>query len=328
MNIYLDKANLISLIAQKDKSNYNDCIRVLQRQLDCYFNFPKKVLAENAAILAWFRKNYTQGVGKTDTFFLPTPFPQRPLKTNCYQKFEIDQLSSIFLLEDENIDNLKEKGAILLGNVGEEIVILSRIFLQNGDYKFDKKLRIGSDDFKNWNDLEKYQFETTDILIFDQYILSDETSIRDNLLPLLKVLTTLSFVKINLVIYTKLIPGHLSYDEVKSSIKAAIRESTSVKVNFTLVKYRDQRDVHVVQAEHDRTIFTNYCRYYSGDTFNYWNADGTKKTKGRELHISCLADKETHKLAKELILDIQNNINNLPPEYIQGDKKSNFLSFE
>jgi hypothetical protein len=326
MDIYFDLGNTISLIKQKDNAIFSDCIRLLKRQLDCNFNFSKSEIASNEYLIALF-KLFTDGVGKTKKDFIETPFPDRPLKSNCYVSFDVNQLSSVYLIDDEKIDNIKKKGAILIGGIGEEIKLIESFFLHNDDYKLDRKLRIGGPNFTNWEDLGKFQFETSDILIFDPYIISDQNSIRTNLLPLLRVLSTKSFCKVNIVIYTKVQEDFLTYDQVKTQIKEVVSESTGVKSTFTLVRYRDQRDVRSPQAEHDRTIFTSYCRYYSGDTFNYWKEDGTKKTKGRELHIVSYADKENHNLAKELINDIQININSLPEEFIEGDKKSNFLNF-
>ncbi len=326
MDIYFDKKNIISFLENRGKEGYSDCLRLLKRQLDCNFNFSKDEIASNKMLLALV-KIFSAGVGNTKVTFLEKPFPPRPLKSNCYLQFDNDQLSSAYLLDDEKTTILKEKGAVLVGGVGEEIDIIQSLFLNNNDYKLDRKLRIGGADLTNWQDLKSFPFETTDILIVDPYIICDQTSIENNLLPLLNVLSNKSSCSVNIVIYTELKEGHLTYDRVKSQIKDLVSKATGVKSSFTLVRYGDQRDVKSPQAEHDRTIFTSYCRYYSGDTFNYWHEDGSKRTKGRELHIASYADKENHDLAKELISDIQENINSLPPEYIEGDKKSNFLNF-
>ena len=326
MDIYFDKANTISFLKSKDKDEFEDCLRLLKRQLNCFFNFPKSELSSNEFLVALL-KLLSQGVSTTNKKFLDTPFPDRPLKTNCYQSFDVNQLSAAYLLEDEKLQELKKKGAVLVGTVGEEIQVINSLFLLNKDYKFDKKLRIAGPELSTWNDLAKFQFPTSDLLILDQYILSDEVSIENNLLPLLEVLSIKAFCRINVIIYTKVNDGHLTFDQIKSKIRNAISGSTNVKCNLTLVRYLDQRGAPSSQAEHDRTILTSYSRYYSGDTFNYWKSDGSKQTKGRELIITSYADKETHNLAKELLKDLQKNIDTLPEEFIEGDKKSNFLNF-
>jgi len=326
MDVYFDKKNTISFIKDSERDEFQDCLKLMKRQLNCYFNFNKDEIKSDESLLAFF-KLFSSGIGKTKLEFLAEIFPARPLKTTCYQAFNIDQLSSIYLLDDPKTNLLKDKGAVIAGIVGEEIKIIYSLFLLNEDYKLDRKLRIGGAEFGRWNDLEKFQFETSDILIVDPFIVSDQISIECNLLPLLEVLASKAFSKVNVLVYTQHIEGHLTYDELKSQIKDVVRKSTGVKSTFTLIRYRDIRDVKAPQAEHDRTIFTSYCRYYSGDTFNYWNKDGSKRTKGRELHIASYGDKENHDLAKELISDIQTNVDSLPPEFIEGDKKSNFLNF-
>lgn len=327
MKVYFDYTNVQHFIQQRKEALYDDCLRALRRQLDVQFNFKKSALKQDEEMMTWFT-GFASSVGNTELIFSDTKFPDRPLKSNAYLSMDNEQLGSIYLLDDVKIDNLKESFTIIAGAPGEEVQTISRIFLHNEDYKFDKKLKIAGAEFSNWEDLGKYPFESTDILIVDQFILSDKEGVTNNLLPLLSILSNKSKSKLNLVIYTKHIEGYQTYDDVKSDIRKAVSGVTGKRINLTIVQYRDQRDVKVIQAEHDRTIFTNYSRYYSGDTFNYWHPDGTKRTKGRELHIAGYGNKENHTLALELISEIQEYIDSLPDEMIEGDKKSNFLSFK
>lgn len=326
MKVYFDYANVESLIDQREEAQYDDCLRAMQKQLDVQFNFSKDELLENETMLTWFA-SFSSGVGKTNQEFSDVIFPDRPLKSNAYLTMDNEQLGAIYLLDDEKLDNLKASAAILVGHPGEEVQLLSRLFLHNDDYKFDKKLKINGPELTSWADLGKYPFETTDILLIDQYILCDAEATVHNLLPMLSVLSSKARCKLNVVIYTKYQEGYQTYDDVKAQIRKAISDTTGKRINLTIIQYRDQRGVNVIQAEHDRTIFTNYARYYSGDTFNYWHADGSKRTKGRELHIAGYGDRENHNLALELIDEIQSYLDSLPDEMIEGDKKSNFLTF-
>jgi hypothetical protein len=254
-------------------------------------------------------------------------FPERnQLKSNCYINFTTEQLSSIYLLNDEKCKSLKDKGAILVGEVGEEIEVISLLFLLNEDYKFDKKLKIGGTEFTKWQDLEKYALAVSEILIFDPFILSDTSLIESNLLPFLKVMAKKASNKLNILVFVSLEKTSVQYQTISSSIRQAVKEVTSISPNFTMITVRNQRG-EKSNLEHDRTIFTNYFRVYSGDSFNYFKSDGTKITNGRELHIASYGDKENHRLAQELLYDIQTVLENLPIEQIQGDKKSNFLNF-
>lgn len=326
MEIYFDRANIMCLINNIKHERYVDCFRVLQKQLDLTFNFDQSELLKDDALLAWF-KLLTQGVGKhTKQNFSATLFPERPLKSNTHTKFESKQLTSVYLLDDERVDVCMKSGAILIGKPGEEISKLTTLFLNQDDYDFDKKFKIGGKEFNHWSDLTKYSFPLTDIIVIDSFIASDISLLDSNLIELISILSVKSRCKINIVLYTNQANTCVSYDVLSVKIRKKIEKLTGISPNFTLVMYRDQRGVASF-SEHDRTIVTNYSRLYSGDTFNYFLSDGTKTTKGRELHISSFGKKENHQMAMELIADIQSNISRMSANAIQGDKKSNFLNF-
>jgi hypothetical protein len=326
MQLYIDKENLESFISKAKDPMYSDCTKAMQRQLDITFNFSKDELKSDDILLKWFSM-FSEGAAETKKEFNEVKFPDRPLKSNSYNSFDINQLSAIYLINDEKLSVLKEKGAVLIGEIGEEIQILKQLFFFHDDYKFEKKLIIGSSEFSEWQHLEKYSSVTSDILIFDPYILSDSSLIDSNFLKLLRVLCTKSRCKLSIVLYTDIDQIQIDYTTISAKVRQEIQTVTGISPNFTIVKYRKQKN-YVSFAEHDRTIFTNYFRVYSGDSFNYFKSDGTKITTGREIHLIGFADKENHNLALELIKDIQNNIIKLPSEAIEGDKKSNFLNFK
>ena len=295
MDIYIDKENLLSLINSKTENLYNDCIKTLKKQLNVFFNFPKDELKQDDKLMSWFT-DFSQGVGENNSFVFGNNFPLRPLQSNFYKKFNIHQLSSIYLINDENADLLQNSGTILIGKPGEEISILNNLFINQNDYLFDKKWKIGSLHFKNWSDLNKYSLPLTDIIIVDPYVCSDQNLIQFNLLPFLKSITHKVKAKINIIIYTDK-NACLSYDYLSKEIRKTISKITGANPNFTLIKYTDIRGIPS-KAEHDRTIFSNYLRIYSGDTINYFNSHG-KITKGREIHYVSLARDENYYLAFE-----------------------------
>jgi hypothetical protein len=326
MNLYIDIENIHSIIDNRNHEIYYDVLKTMQKQMNIKFNFSKVELLKNEGLLAWF-KYFTSGVGKNNSIdFNENLFPERPLKSNSYIGFDKEQLSSIYLINDERIQLLKEKGAVLIGGPGEEFEIFNQVFFFQSDYKFEKKFKIGSEEFRQWNDLQNYSSALSDILFIDAFILSDPLGIDINFIPFLKTLASKSKCKLNIVLYVNHDQVNISYADLSSKVRQAVETITGVKPNFTLIKVRDQRGV-ASYAEHDRTIFTNYTRVYSGDTFNYFKSDGSKLTKGREVHYSSFGDSENHKLGLELIEDIQKNIDKLSDEMIEGDKKSNFLNF-
>ena len=328
MNLYIDIENVESLIDSRHHHLYDDCIKAMKKQFNIYFNFSKAELIKNEKLLAWF-KLFSEGVSpKNKQEFASVIFPERPLKSNTYITFDFKKLSSIYLLNDERIELLKSKGAILIGAPGQEMEIFSFLFFHQGDYLFEKKLRINSPDFAKWDDLQIYSCNLTDIIIVDSYILSESDLIESNLLAFLKTISIKSRCKVNIVLYTHHDQVSLPYSELSKMVRSSIESITGISPNFTLIQYRDQKGQDVVAAEHDRTIITNYMRIYSGDSFKYFTRSGRKITKGREIHFSSLANTENFELAAELLSDLENKISALPGEFIEGDKKSNFIQFQ
>ncbi len=324
MDIYIDKANLISFIKAKDNPLFLDCNKLLKKQLNVYFNFPKEDLKESELLLLWIT-TLSQGVNPDTTIKFDYKVPERPLKSNSSNGFCENKLSSVYLLEDAETTKFKNSGCLLVGEVGEEIEMLNKLFINQNDYLFERRWRINDDNFKSWSDLITHSMPLTDILIIDPYILKNKDTDTDtidlNLIEYLNVLCDKTFTKANVVIVTDPAKSDYNFDEIKSKIISSLTQVLGKAPKFTLI---------FTSKEHDRCILTNYKRIYSGDTFNFWNNKRQKITKGREISYSSLAKKENHDLAKKLIKDIQNTIEFLKqnnPGYIQGDKVSNYLKF-
>ncbi len=98
---------------------------------------------------------------------------------------EYGSIQNLSLDRIEDIDALSNKDELLIANIGEERELLQRIFLNNVDYKFERKLRIGSD-FKSWEDLEQFHSPLTDLIIVDNFILGDKSLFETNLKGLVK----------------------------------------------------------------------------------------------------------------------------------------------
>jgi hypothetical protein len=327
MDIYIDKANLVSFIKNKGNPLFLDCNKLLKKQLNVYFNFPKEELKGSQLLLLWIT-TLSQGVNPDTVIEFDYKEPKRPLKSNSSNEFCENKLSSVYLLEDTETTKFKNSGCVLVGEVGEEIEILNKLFINQNDYLFERKLRINGAGFKSWTDLEDYSLPLTDIIIVDPYIASDSSLFSSNLEMLLKTIAIRSNSKVNVVIYTN-IDQCLPYDQISPVVRKAVKEVTNVGPKFTLVTYRDQRGQDT-RAEHDRTVLTNYYRIYSGDTFNYFDSTGKVITKGRELSFSSLANYNNFNLSRELIQDLQKNIDFFKANDtgIEGDKISNFINFD
>lgn len=98
--------------------------------------------------------------------------------------------------------------------------------------------------------------------------------------------------------------------------------------NVTFVLWRHKREIRSIFDEHDRTLFTNYLRLKSGDSFNYFSSSGSKITNGREMDILSLASRNFYNLYKDLLQDINTYVQDCKvnkPSMIHGDKKSGLI---
>ena len=329
MYLYIDKENIESLIKSKSHKLYDDCFKAIKKQFNVFFNFSKKEMKSNELLMPWFQL-LVDGVGNDSkfTFLDDMPFPVRPITKDIIQSFNDNKLSAVYLLSDENIHHLKNVGAVLVGAPGEEIQIFNQLFLLQNDYDFHKEIKIGSPELNKWDNLKKYATPLTDIIFVDSYILADVSLISSNLICYLEILCAGAKNKVNIVLYVNNKNVSITLEIIKEQVVTAISRITGHTPNFTLIQYTSVRDTENL-GEHDRTIFTNYIRIKSGDSYNYFNSTGEVITKGREITYNSLAKKESHDLAKTLIADLQSNINFLKSNgtSIKGDKISNYLNF-
>lgn len=318
MVAYFDLENFLSFLNEPKDDFKEDCFKLLKKQLDLTFNFKKDAL-KTTELGMQFLVFLSQGVGDKKIIFQEDKFPTRGLKSNSHRDFNIEQLLSLYFINDENIEALSNKDELLIANIGEERELLQRIFLNNVDYKFERKLRIGSD-FKSWEDLEQFHSPLTDLIIVDNFILGDKSLFETNLKGLVKNSIKSGIrKKINIVIFYKPDSEGVSFLELKNDLQTIVKEKCVESPNITIVKH---------YAEHDRTILKNFIRIYSGDSFNYFLSSGSKTTKGKEIHFSSIADRENYSLYLELLNDLQKIVDNADEKSIIGDKKSRFINFK
>lgn len=336
MRLYIDKENMISFLASKQKKGFWFCRQMMINQLDLFFNFTKKEAREIEGFdtIAY---ELADGVANRDIRYLKEgeqKYPVRPLKVTCANEFDRQSLMSIFLLADEKAVAIKERQEIMISQCGTEVDLLNRLYFEDCQYE-DRDL---VKNINQWSQLEQYVLPSTDIILIDQYILSDDSIYTYNVYPLLKILASPTpDKKINIVVITK--KEHFNpqtkqtfvpdWNGISTQIKLNLKKKHAViNVTFVLLPswMKDQKT-----EEHDRTILTNYRRYYSGDSFNYVSSTGKIISAGREWEVSSLARKKNHNLAIQLLEDIQYRIDEMKklnnPDLIIGDKESRFLSF-
>jgi hypothetical protein len=302
---------------------------MLKDNFDIRLTFPKEAL-ENATrdvredAKMWFTR-LNSGNGKLSWC---SSFPQSPISIDTLCKWP--HLNSIYCLDGENreeLESLKRKGVILVANVGSEIDAISNLLINSNQYT-----REIFNSINNWDDLKKYTSPCSDIIIVDQYLFSSPDVYSCNIYKILQCLTeNAKEEKVNIVFVTLRRvhdkKTHKDFYPDWDKIYSQLREKISKKhrPNITFVTTNDEK------LDHDRTIFTNYKIFTSGDSYIYFDNAGNRITHGRWMYVHSLADVENMNNAIKFLVDIQklvNNINNKNENNILKDKVSNLLVFK
>ena len=330
MELYIDINNLKSFIKSKDSDDYDDCKRMLRRQLHVVYNFDKEML-KSEPILQQFVTMISEGRGLSEESdkFLPSTaiFPERPIKANSYSNWNWRELSSVYLLDDSDSRKLKNKGCVLLGEAGEELSILMKLFC-GMDYDFHHLYDLQKN-FNSWEQLtaDNQTLPCTDIIINDRYLFANTYDLVEcNLRPLLTVLAGNVKNRINVVVFTKnktLL--EFGKDKADAIFKNTLFKVTGMKPNVTFVTSNDNDKI-----PHDRFIVTNYRLIRSGDSFLYFDTKGKKITNGGALDIDSMANHETYTFVQSLLEKLQasyNEIKRLNNDMIIGSKESKYINF-
>lgn len=262
--------------------------------------------------------------------------PARPISEVTWTELDtISKLTALYLLHDSDLEILNRRGAVLSGNKGEEVDVISRFFWGPSILNIDKKIPVQNNpSFKSWQDLGVYMKPLTDILIIDRYIFSDISMYELNIYNLLEVICKYSRCPVNIVFYTQddQTPA-MQIPNIEIAIKERLKALTGFEPNITIVTYIyevPRNNQQPKRGKHDRNIFTNYFRLESGDSFkNYFLSEGGTSTTSDFLtfHFNVIYD--NFKGFKMCLDSIQNEIDiyrGSGVKYVGTPKKiSNFL---
>ena len=328
MDLYIDYANLKSLIDSRHEDDFDDCQRMMKRQLHIIYNMEKAVLKSDPVLSQWV---LTKGAGRgsseeTDSFSTDY-FPMRPVKSNMPTEWNRKQLSSVYLIDDVDSSKLKKRGTVLLGEVGEELSVLSRLFCGK-DYEYHHLYDLQKN-FDSWEQLgiDHQMLPCTDIVINDRYLFKNEIAlVKYNLNGLLTALVENVKNKLNVVIFTgNKALTEFGIEEAKKIIKCILEKATGVRPNITFVTSNDSSLI-----PHDRFIITNYRLIRSGDSFIYFDTNGNKITNGGSLDIDSLANYETYVFTESLLEKLQESYKKIAErntDMVIGNKASKFILF-
>jgi hypothetical protein len=268
-----------------------------------------------------------RGESEESDTFSGSLFPSRPIKSNSYLNWNRRQLSSVYLIDDFDANKLKNRGCILLGEPGEELNILIKLFCDK-DYDFHCLYDLQKS-FFSWEQLidDNQILPCTDIIINDRYLFkNDYELVKYNLNQMLKALVNNVKNKINIVLFTRNDSlSDFGIEKAKDIIKTSIEETTNIRSNVTFVTSNNNTLI-----PHDRFIITNYRLIRSGDSFVYFNTKGEKITNGGALDIDSIANYHTYIFVESLLESLQKNYNEIyrvNKDRILGNKVSNFIAF-
>ena len=310
MRLYIDKENLISLVESRKHECFEDCARVIRKELDVQYNFSKQDIRSNDFLISWFSQ-FGQGI-KGKQSFVPensaNVVPPRPLKSNFYNR-DSSALTAIYVLNDAHIcDVVQQKSCVLVGKVGDEIKILSSLLIEDKE-----TLSSQIDSWKNYCPT----LPLTDVIICDNFYFKNLETYSSNDNELIKALASIPHQSpVNVVIFTKIgeVDSSINLDNEQKKISGVVKEVTgSKKSSVTIV---------LSYSTHDRCIITNYYRIKHGSCFHL---------KDNNLKPDVITEIKSHvnrnneKITQDLIGTFQKIIDKLPD--CIGDKKSNFLCF-
>lgn len=302
---------------------------MLKTHFDIKFNFPKNKMLEYPELMPWIA-SMTQGTKGTVDFLDANVYPPRPLKSNSHKSFDKEHLSAVYLLNDERMGSIMSNGTIMYAGLGTEVDVLSSL-IRDEDYGFEKEFQVK--EMKNWDVIDEHITPTTDIIVVDQYIFSDDNVYEYNIYALLtKLCQKVRNASVNITIFT--LPSNYNriakyeftpdWSTIKTKIKQLVKKITGQDPKVTFVLSR-------TMEEHDRTVFTNYQYLVSGDTFNYFDSQWRIITKGRFLRIESSAHKDHYAAAMNFIDDMQHIVDDVKgknPDGIKFDKESCYLKFD
>ena len=312
MRLYIDKENLLSLIASKAQDSFEDCARAIRRELDVQYNFSKEEVKSSIELQYWFSR-FGQGV-KGDQDFVPEKkpevFPPRPLKSNFYNAAVPKTLTAVYLLNDDHVCELiQQKSCVMVGKVGEETKVLSSLLIEDSETPACV--------IPSWRSYCPH-LPLTDIIVCDNHYFKNSYIYSKNNNELIRALVDIPQESpVNVVIFVKRgeIDHSIKLEEKQKQIKDIVKKATgSSKSSVTIVQ---------TSSTHDRCLITNYFRIKHGSSFHLQDS-GLKKDVTTEIksHINRKNGEQSCYLIKVL----QNVLDKSPT--CVGDKKSNFLTFK
>lgn len=310
MTIVFDKENARSFfkLVELHKDLGDELLRLLKRELNLVFNFSIDE-ADDALENQLMEINNAGGRKEKN---LKIVYRKERFYSNQFCVEDVFDNTSVYLLEKIS-NKIKNSNKVLVGTIGEELDILSKLFIDMDEYSVHEEPYI-RDSLQSWDDISPYVKPFSTIIIVDRYLFkSNNLALFDSNLRIIlanfyknqKEKTKLVFVyqtNAHLAQSHKDHEENLDFSFVKNKISKAIKSSN---------KHCPKPDVYFIGVpknriddDHDRNLFTNYFRIKSNDVFVYFDSNGTKITNSETFDLYSFARSRYHETANKLLSKI------------------------
>lgn len=343
MKAYFDKINFESFILQRSKDTYKfeRCNDMIKRHLDVRLNMSLDEFKSSPLCVSWLT-TMTDGA-KQFPKTSPKDFQFKPIKnaSSFTSGFSKDDYSAIYLIDDINVDEVINKGNLLIGKKGSEIDVLYKLIIDE-DTLFiaslpPKKHFVGT---KDWTPLDKYIFPCSDIIIRDAFLLFNNKfrPYKNNIYSLIRKLSSdIKDTHLNIVIVcmkrnTDSGRFEPDWDTIRTEIKDILKNERNIDAKITYVVADRKSDIG-----HDRTIFTNYVHYMPHDCLgNFYGLHGEYSSESDQFDLRSIVTERLYNEAFEFIDRMQGLIYDIMMGKILGGEikedpergtLSNYLNF-
>lgn len=342
MTVVFDKENAISFFKSIDNSEFgHEIMQLLKRQVNLQFNFE---LEDTDEMLELQILEFVETGGRKDNN-LSIIFNNNEAYQSPFCVDQISNTSNVYLLNTIS-EKVKRAYKVLIGTVGDELDILSKLLLNQIDRSTHEQRIIGSDNFKDWSYIAEFIRPFSQVLIVDRFMfkgpeIGGNLGLFDyNIKVILQKLYANQMEKTDIVFVYQINPNvartHSNYDEgpdleklgnkVKQAVKSVNRNCP--KPNLTFIGVPKGR----INDDHDRHIITNYIRIKSGDSLIYFNSTGKIETKSNEFDVYSLGRKQYRDTTKSLISKIKRIIHETLEKhsercYVSQEDKEHIIKF-
>lgn len=342
MKIYIDIEHLKSLV------NYiheKEVMKLIKENFDIYYTFDESDIKREKRqkirnIESWQKELATGRNGKSVCYNSSIPIHESFRLNHDMEFVSNDALQSVFFIKDKEL----VPNGLIYCELGDELKMLRNLLIESKciPAKFYYTRPEGNSDIEKWNIVTNNVSPCTDIIINDPYIFAqNEVEYKANSFHLIEKLVEKSVdTCVNIVIVTKkdYFEGnttHVIYPKmIKDQLKESVEHITHILPNITIIA----QDYKTSKLRiHDRTIFTNYKLFISGDSFHYYeektnNVEDTIPminftSNGIWFGVCSLFDDEHNRIAMRFLHDIQSIVDEskMKANIIFGDGVSNYL---